>query len=157
MADLVMTIDSDSDSGQRTAKASKKKEAKQKQTLPVDEEILLAHSVILQDTNTNESHMKKKHTAGYTVGSNNLWGFTDSLVVDGRRDGEYDTTADDQAPFLQSTEQRVSAKMAQHKVSLPEELENFKVQAEKELADGEEEVKEDPTIHYDKEDLISFH
>lgn len=51
--------------------------------------------------------------------------------------------------------------MADKKVKLPEELVKF-INQDKQDEDGakegqEEEVKEDPTIHYDKEDLISFH
>ena len=66
------------------------------------------------------------------------------------------TTADERAPFLQTLESRVQQKMAQHKVSLPEEL--LKLRAKKDdQVDEEGEEKEDPTIHYDKEDLISFH
>lgn len=46
--------------------------------------------------------------------------------------------------------------MAQFKVTMPEELEQFINQTEAK-EDEKQEVKEDHTIHYDKEDLISFH
>lgn len=53
MADLIMTIDSDSDV-ETTAKSKnskkQKKNAAKTATKPEDEEILLGHTVILQDT-----------------------------------------------------------------------------------------------------------
>ena len=69
------------------------------------------------------------------------------------------TTADEKAPFLQSTEDRVQQKILQYKLKLPEELEKFQKQSTEEGKDQieEENLQEDATIHYDKEDLISFH
>jgi len=46
--------------------------------------------------------------------------------------------------------------MEQHRVTMPEDIETFRSQFEAK-EEKEEEIKEDPTIHYDKEDLISFH
>ena len=80
MADLFMTIDSDSDSGVKDTK-QKAKSAKSCKKNQDDEEILLAHSVILQDTHEG-LHTTKKHTKGHIVGSNNLWNFSESLQVD---------------------------------------------------------------------------
>lgn len=48
MADLIMTIDSDSSDVEQTPKQLKRKEKATKKEN--EEEILLAHSVILQDT-----------------------------------------------------------------------------------------------------------
>ena len=70
------------------------------------------------------------------------------------------TTADEKAPFLQSTEDRVQQKIQQYKLKLPEELEKFQRLNTAEGNDQLEEEKnlqEDAKIHYDKEDLISFH
>jgi len=75
MADLIMTIDSESDN-----EISKVKKGT-KPTKIVEEEILLGHSVILTDTYEANGNMKK-HTKGLIVGSNNLWNFTDSLQMD---------------------------------------------------------------------------
>ena len=81
MADLVMTIDSDSDaevpkSKKQASKSSKPSNNKKAE----DEEILLAHSVILQDTEEGP-RKTKKHTQGHIVGSNNLWNFSESLQL----------------------------------------------------------------------------
>ena len=116
MADLVMTIDSDSDV---EVKKNKSKEAKNSKkpaktaNKDVEEEILLAHSVILQDTEEGPGKARK-HTSGHIVGSNNLWNFSESLHLDQHRrmamaeDLENETTnADEKAPFLQTTEDRV--------------------------------------------------
>jgi len=35
------------------------------------------------------------------------------------------TTADEKAPFLQTTEERVKAKVQAHKLALPDELQKF--------------------------------
>ena len=70
MATLVMTIDSDSET-----EATDKKRSKSKKQLIVkeeDEEILLAHSVILDDKATNSVPILK-------VGSSTQWKFTDVL------------------------------------------------------------------------------
>ena len=70
------------------------------------------------------------------------------------------TAGDEKAPFLQTTEERVAAKIKAHKLTLPDELLKFiedKGKGEVEKGDEVEETVEDPTIHYDKEDLISFH
>ena len=108
--------------------------------------------------------MNKKHTTGHITGSNNLWNFTESYQTDRRNlNDELDedaTTAGERAPFMQTMEDRCEAKMTEKKIKLPEELVKFINQDkteddEKEAA--EEEVKEDATIHYDKEDLISLH
>ena len=54
MADLIMTIDSDSDSEQKQQPKKKQQQGKPAQPKTKDdEEILLAHSVILQDTEEN--------------------------------------------------------------------------------------------------------
>ena len=158
MASLFMTIDSDSEQEQ-VQKNTKGKKAKP--TVPKDDDIQLAHSVILQDTDYNVK-AKSKHTAGHIVGSNNLWNFSESLQVDGKNihyDDNDATTADEKAPFLQSVEERVQVKMQEKKIKLPEELTDLQAEAagKKDAQEEEEAPKEDPTIHYDKEDLISFH
>ncbi len=78
MADLVMTIDSDSDVENKKIKRGTKLN---KHSKPVEEEILLGHSVILTDTNEEPKRMKK-HTTGHITGSNNHWNFTESLQMD---------------------------------------------------------------------------
>ena len=74
------------------------------------------------------------------------------------------TTADEKAPFLQTTEDRVNAKVEANRLKLPDELQKFIEQSESksaaDAANKEIEAEEeafDPKIHYDKEDLISFH
>ena len=52
-------------------------------------------------------------------------------------------------------EERVLAKIDQHKVKIPQELQVLQRQIEEEKEEIVE--AEDPKIHYDKEDLISFH
>ena len=85
MADLIMTIDSDSESEVKapTQKNMKNKQKKDAKNSKEEEEILLSHSIILPDTNDNQLSTKK-HTKGHIVGSNNLWNFSESLQVDRR-------------------------------------------------------------------------
>lgn len=110
MADLILTID-DSDS-----EAEQKNTAK-KQNKPneVEEEILLAHSVILKDTDNAE----RKFTSGHITGSNNLWKFSESLQIDRKTNiVELDdaTTADEKAPFLLTIEERAQAKLEEKNI-----------------------------------------
>ena len=77
MADLIMTIDSDSDV-ETSKPAPQKKDKKGKPVKQEDEEILLGHSVILQDMDDGPKKIRK-HTTGHIVGSNNLWSFSGSL------------------------------------------------------------------------------
>ena len=156
MADLFMTIDSDSEQDIASSKKGKKAN-----TAPKDEEIQLAHSVILQDTDLDFKR-KSKHTTGHIVGSNNHWNFTESLQMDAARthvDND-STNADEKAPFLQEVEERVERMMHDKKIKLPEDLTDLAnvEKNDKEInLEGGEIPKEDATIHYDKEDLISFH
>lgn len=157
MADLVMTIDSDSEVEAKPVKGTKFKKAKK----PQEDEILLAHSVILQDTMDDEG-ISRKHTKGHFVGSNQLWNFGESYQTDRKPmnadDEDGATTADDKAPFQQTMEERVNAKIVQHGLNLPAELVAFR-NSKNDTEENKvvEMAKEDPKIHYDKEDLISFH
>ena len=159
MADLIMTIDSDSESDRKPASKKQAKQAKGKPEA-AEEEILLAHSVILHDTEDGV-RKKSKLTTGHTAGSNNLWNFAGSLQLDQRPGYEMDndmaTTADEKAPFLMTLEERVASKMQERKVTLPQELLDLQKQTRTEKDDAAEVPKEDAKIHYDKEDLISFH
>ena len=153
-----MTIDSDSETEYKNPKTGKIKKLKPKNT--DDEEILLAHSVILTDTHEG-THHNKKHTTGLMIGSNNLWNFTESLGVEHKRTmaqelNNEETAADERAPFLQTTEERCNIMIEKHKLKLPEELQKFIDDKGTDKPDVEE-IPEDPKIHYDKEDLISFH
>lgn len=70
------------------------------------------------------------------------------------------TNADEKAPFLQEVEERVERMMHDKKIKLPEDLTDLAnvEKNDKEInLEGGEIPKEDATIHYDKEDLISFH
>ena len=50
------------------------------------------------------------------------------------------TTADEKAPFLQSTEDRVQQKIQQYKLKLPEELEKFQRQS---TTEGNDQIEEE--------------
>ena len=70
MAQLVMTIDSDSEIDEKVkGNASKKKKTGDQQ----EEEILLGHSVILVD------HDNKRKQKKFKGGSGNLWNFAESV------------------------------------------------------------------------------
>ena len=71
MAQLVMTIDSDSEIENKV-----KSKPNKKQDLD-DEEILLGHSVFLQDFDQRGKQKKLKGHAG--AGSRNLWNFADAV------------------------------------------------------------------------------
>ena len=124
MADLFMTVDSDSDTPQQPKKKTQK-QPKEKQD--EDEQIMLSHSVFLQDEQ-GPIKGQRKHTSGAIMGSNNLWSFTQSLRVDKNGMGEDDfefgnnTTADEKAPFLQTMEDRVELKMKHYGIKIPDEL-----------------------------------
>ena len=119
----------------------------------------MAHSVILQDTE-NEGKKRNKLTSGHIVGSNNLWNFSESLQVDKKinlNDMDEATTADEKAPFLLTIEERVQAKLKERGITVPAELLSLKKSGDDDGEQEQEVPKEDARIHYDKEDLISFH
>jgi len=96
MATLVMTIDSDSEAENK--KPTKANKAKKPQIIrEEDEEILLGHSVILDDKPMTGQvpHVR--------VGSNQQWKFTDVLQVDNHKrnlDMDFEvTTKDERPPF----------------------------------------------------------
>jgi len=71
MAQLVMTIDSDSEIEDKVKSKPNKKQDQD------DEEILLGHSVFLQDFDQRGKQKKLKGHSG--AGSGNLWNFADSV------------------------------------------------------------------------------
>ena len=160
MAQLVMTIDSDSEIDEAIkGNSSKKKKTGEQQ----EEEILLGHQVILQDH--DNKHKQKK----FKGGSGNLWNFAESVQVDNTLKNQLadefecdETTApEDKAPFKLTIEERVDQKFKQHSIVLPTEITSFHVDKDKNTGDDKEEVqssiKNTKLMHYDKEDLISFH
>ena len=67
------------------------------------------------------------------------------------------TTSDEKAPFMLSMEERVQQKIKEKGITIPKEILAY-VKSDQDKPDDEEEiVKENAKIHYDKEDLISFH
>ena len=74
MAQLVMTIDSDNEIEDKIKSKPNKKQDQD------DEEILLGHSVFLQDFDQRSKQKKLKGHAG--AGSSNLWNFADSMQID---------------------------------------------------------------------------
>ena len=54
-------------------------------------------------------------------------------------------------------EERCEAKLAERKIKIPEELLKYQKQDVEDPKKEETEVQESAKIHYDKEDLISFH
>lgn len=73
MADLFMTIDSDSDSD---TKKQTKNAAKNAKSEAQDDEILLGHSVILNDL---EDERPNRQTKTFTVGSRSMWNFANAI------------------------------------------------------------------------------
>ena len=69
------------------------------------------------------------------------------------------TTADEKAPFTLTIEERCETKMAERNIKLPEELIKLQKLDEENNDEGNELpiMPENAKIHYDKEDLISFH
>ena len=76
------------------------------------------------------------------------------------------TAADEKAPFKLTIQERVDQKFKQHAIALPKELTVWRTDKERTGADkdndpgvdgAEEAAKNTKLIHYDKEDLISFH
>ena len=116
------------------------------------EDIQLGHSVIFDGK-------QEGNVPNVRVGSNQQWKFKDILQVDGKKKEQMeewgDTTAntDDRPPFKIPLSERCEEKLKSKGISLPSFLISNK-------SDKEEKVvieKENARIHYDKEDLISFH
>ena len=144
MADLFMTVDSDSETqNNHKSKAQKKGKASKSKKEDGDDQILLSHSVILQDDYAKTTGIKK-HTSGAITGSNNLWNFTSTMNGDKANTGMDDldfgniTTADEKAPFMQSMEERVELKMKHHVIQIPAEISNYVKTADKENVEGDE-------------------
>ena len=74
MADLFMTIDSDSDADTKKTK-NQTKNGNEK----AEDEILLGHSVILNDFEDNRPN---RQTKTFTVGSRSMWNFANAIQVD---------------------------------------------------------------------------
>jgi ATP-dependent helicase YprA (DUF1998 family) len=86
------------------------------------------------------------------VGSTQQWKFSDVLQVDALKP-DLDFDEDERPPFLVPLSERCLEKLTSNGVKLPEFLQAKAQVAEQAVA----EVKENARIHYDKEDLISFH
>lgn len=92
-----------------------------------------------------------------------MWNFKDAVVLgkhaQNLQDGlnEDETTAqDERAPFRQTVEDRVQQWLADKGIEVPKNLKFTKLDtAESEKL--ETKVNEAKLMHYDKEDLVSFH
>ena len=149
MAKLVMTIDSDSEV---ETKVKGKKQTMQQIVNPENEEILLSNDVLLQ----NESK-------ALNVGSKQMWKFSEAVVLGKHAqsfvDGEEAPTAEDErAPFRVPLEEKVHLKLKEKGIEIPKHLQmNLKVS---QVDDGQTNLNATNSakvLHYDKEDLISFH
>ena len=71
------------------------------------------------------------------------------------------TAADEKAPFKLTIDERVAQKFQKHKIELPKEILSWKEDRERPEQEGEnpeeQALKATKQMHYDKEDLISFH
>jgi len=144
-----MTIDSDNEID------NKVKSKKQTQIVPVideDEQILPSTDVIMS--------LDAKQVR---VGSNMMWNFKDAVVLgkhaqslnDGLQEDET-TNAEEKAPFRQTVEDRVSQWLKDKGIEIPKNLKFTKKDAEAAVTE-EKKINEAKLMHYDKEDLVSFH
>ena len=115
MATLVMTIDSDAE-----PEVYKKKSKLPKPVKEDDEEILLGHTVILNETQTTDGPVHVK------VGSSQQWKFTDVLQLDAvKKDPDMDfdvNDKDERPPFKIPLSERCEEKLKAKGIVIPNYL-----------------------------------
>lgn len=89
-----------------------------------------------------------------------MWNFKDAVVLGKHAQTLYDgldedetTNMDERAPFRIPVEERVKQWLADKGIEIPKHLQFV----EKEETIAEPKVNEAKLMHYDKEDLVSFH
>ena len=143
-----MTIDSDNEID------TKVRQKKQPTIVPADEEqILLSSDVII-----------KTEAKQVRVGSNQMWSFKDAVVLgkhaqnlnDGLNEDETTAAQDEKAPFRQTVEDRVRQYLQDKLIEVPHNLKFTKLDTV-DYDKQETKINEAKLMHYDKEDLVSFH
>lgn len=141
-----MTIDSDEEIMQKV----KNKRPTKVEIVPQDEEQILPSTDVLFQQEVGQVR----------VGSNQMWNFKDAVVLgkhaqslnDGLEEEET-TNLDERAPFRVPVEERVKLWLEDKGIAIPKHLQFV----EKHETLIEPKVNEAKLMHYDKEDLVSFH
>ncbi|CDW79227.1 rna helicase [Stylonychia lemnae] len=169
-----MTIDSDSDVGpdvstnstskiqkQQHDKKQKKNSKKQKQVIPgVDEEdIQLNREFQLQDEGDFYKGMKNNQTAGSTqrgVGdSKSIWNFQDTIKTDQQKQKYNQELAEEkEKQNFKNLEEKIVKILDDYGLTISD---NEQDQPKQNQGPKPQIQKTDAKVHYDKEDLISFH